>query len=322
MRIAASILCAALTVSHARSEPLSAADREALIETLEALRESANARVDARFRSAINAYREAMASNEAVIDFYLKCAEKVNFEDQRKKTRDFRDWKRKEADHLSDADFRLALRYQLRWLILTLQAASENADRQPLAGSAQQIIDAIFLDAAKLSDQTRILGESVTGTVFAKAYEIGGLGKSKWPLSPVALDPIYNDIILPPLRSPAKLESLRTAWIKRIQQEGIKVEAWSGADQAKGGKNAATPEQRAVNAETFAMETLPQLQWKMEMDLFRSGDESGAAKRMLNHIQKHITHKSARAWSEEFKTLLSPPAPPASTASHATQPEA
>ena len=42
---------------------------------------------------------------------------------------------------------RLALRHQLRWLILTLQAASEKPDRAKLAADAQEIVDAIFRDA-------------------------------------------------------------------------------------------------------------------------------------------------------------------------------
>jgi hypothetical protein len=314
MRIAATLLCAALTVSAARSEPLSAADREALIESLENLRASANERVDARFRAAINAYRPAMASNEAAIDFFLKCEEKVNYEDQNKKTSEFREWKRREADLLSDASFRLALRYQLRWLILTLRASSEDADMNAIAVDAQEIVDAVFQDVTKLGTQAQILRQPVTATVFAKAYEIGSLQKEGWPLSPLQLDQIYDKVIFPILRMPSRLESLRGAWIKRIQQEGIAAENWSGDGRGRRGGNGVSAEQRAVNSGRFATETLPELQWNMEMDLFRSGDESGAAKRMLAHIHNHITHKSARDWSEQFTTLLSPPAPTPSTA--------
>ena len=61
-------------------------------------------------------------------------------------------------------------------------------------------------------------------------------------------------------------------------------------------------------------ETLPELQWQMEMDLFRNGDEGGAAMRMLAHIEKHLNHKSAREWGEQFKNLLSPKPPRAPTA--------
>lgn len=63
--------------------------------------------------------------------------------------------------------------------------------------------------------------------------------------------------------------------------------------------------------ERFLLEVLPDLQWQMEVDLFRSGDESGAALRMLSHIEKHLNHRSARSWGAEFKNLLKPKAPPA-----------
>ena len=51
-----------LGLSHLRSEPLSSSDREALLDNLEKLRETAGSRVDARFRVAMTAFSEALAS--------------------------------------------------------------------------------------------------------------------------------------------------------------------------------------------------------------------------------------------------------------------
>jgi hypothetical protein len=324
MRIPAFLVCSALTVSTVHADPLSAADREALLENLEKIRENADSRVDARFRLAIAAYREAMGSEEAAMEFYLKCIEKVNFEDQQKKNADFRDWKRKEDDHLKDMGFRLALRYQLRWLILTLRASSEKANRSELAVEAQEIVDAVFRDADKLEDQGQALNQPVTATVFARAYEIGNLEKNEWPLSPVDLGDIYEKIIFPPLRMPTRVESLRAAWIKRIQQEGIKIEI-AGDNNNNGGGGGRRNGQpgpgpkSTVDHDRFVMERIPEFQWQMEMDLFRSGDEAGAAMRMLAHIEKHLAHKSARKWGQELKDLLAPkPATPVAPAG--TQP--
>jgi hypothetical protein len=67
-------------------------------------------------------------------------------------------------------------------------------------------------------------------------------------------------------------------------------------------------------------ETVPKLQWEMEVDLYNSGDERGAAVRMLAHIEKNIAHPSAREWGEQFKTLLKPKAAPAPTAPAGTAP--
>jgi hypothetical protein len=313
MRIPAILVCAALSCSGARSEPLSAADREALLEKLEKLRESADAKVDARFRTALAAYRNAVGSDDEAISLYLKCTEKVNFEDQQKKPSEFREWKRKEDERLSDPALRDALRIQLRWLILTLQAASEKANRNDLASSALDIVDSVFSDPKKLRSQTGLLGEDVTATVFARAYEIGNLKLEKWPLSPTSLAQIYDEVLLPPLRHPDRVGQLRSAWIKRIQQEGAMREFWSPAPKETR-RIGMAEDQRPPEYDQFLADTVPQLQWQMELDLFRAGDEGEAAMRMLAHLEKHINHKSAREWGEEFGALLRPkaaaPAPP------------
>ena len=320
MRITAILIGTALGLTGARAESLSNVDREILLENLERLRESADAKVDARFRVALAAYREAMTSNEAAMDLYLKCIEKLDFDDQQKKYADFREWKRKEAELLSDAGFRLALRYQLRWLVLTLRASSEKAVISDLAVEAQEIVDSVFLDADKFGAQGQTLGQPVTSSIFARAYEIGNIDKEDWPLSPVQLEQIYDQLILPPLRTSARVEWLRAAWIKRIQQEGIKVEKWSG--NGKGRKNGQANGDKAPDYERFAAETIPELQWQMELDLFHHGDEGGAAKRMLAHIERHLGHRSSRDWGDQLKTLLKPKATPAPKAPPETPPGA
>ena len=313
MRVPAVFLCMALTASSARSEPLTAADREALLESLEKLRQTADSKVDARFRLAIAAYREAMVTDDAAVGLYLKCIEKVNFENRQKKDSEFREWKRKEADRLGDPSFRLALRYQLRWLVLTLQAASDKAEVRTLATEAQEIVDSVFRDAEKLQSQGGLLGQAVTSTVFARAYEIGGLDNEKWAPSPVQLDQIYEKIIFPVYRFPDRVDSLKAAWNRRILQEGIKISVLAAT--AEGRRNALSTAPQSPEEEKFIAETVPELQWQMEMDLFRSGDETAAAMRMFKHIEKYISHRSAREWSEEFSTLLRPkpatPTPPA-----------
>lgn len=315
MRNLAWLLCIVVLASPAQGDPLTAADREALLERLEKLRQTADSKVDARFRTAIAAYREGLMTDDAAIDLYLKCIEKVNFEDQLKKSSEFRDWKRREADHLANNSFRLALRYQLRWLVLTLQASSADPDTDQLANDAQDTVDSIFRDAEKLESQGGLLSQAVTSTVFARAYEIGGLDNPDWPLSPTQLDQVYEKIIFPRYRSNEAVETLRAAWIRRIQQEGIKIETLSG--NRAGRKNGLTTAPQSPEEEKFNAETVPELQWDMEMDLFRSGDETASAMRMLQHLEKHIGHRSAREWGEEFQDLLRPksnPYPPAKPA--------
>ena len=319
MRISAVFLCAALTISHVHAQALSDADREALLDNLEKLRESVLTKMDGKYRIALAAFRNAMGSDDQAIELYLNCIERVNYDEQQKKTQDFREWKRKEADNLANPAFRRALRVQLSWLVLAIQASAEKPDMQKLRTDAMEILDTIFRDPEKIRGQERILAESVNGSVFARAYEINHLKSDKWPLNPVNLDEIYGQLLLPPLRNPTHLAALRSTWIKRIQQESAKREYLEsmpqgrGQDPKKPSPPVGSPTGRSPEYEKFLTEDLPKLQWEMEVDLFKAGDENGAALRMLAHIEKNITHPSAREWGEQFKTLLKPKAAPAPT---------
>jgi len=322
MRLILNPLILALGLSQLHAAPLSEADREALIERLDMLKKSATERLDARFHAGVQAYAAAMNSEDDALALYLKCVEKVDFIDQKKKDSDFREWKRKEGDKLSEPSFKLALRHQLYWLSLTCQAASENADRERIVALAQNAMDAVFRDIPNLKDQQQILKQPVTGTVFAKAYEISNIKVDKWAQSPVDIQNIYEQIVMPPLRNPAGIEKLKEAWVRRMQQEGAVVEYWTGRGAGGGGGGKQREEGRIGMAESnarppevdrFLNDVLPVMQWQMEMDLFKAGDQAAAALRMINHIEKNLGNSSAKDWSEQFRNLLlaGVPAPPA-----------
>lgn len=313
MRVPILLACIALPLHAVHSATLSDADREALLENLDKLQDDADSKVDAKLRIAIAAFRNGLGNDESTMELYMNCLEKVNFTDQQKKAADFREWKRKESDKLSDTGLKLALRIQLRWLILTLQASSENADPTKLAGEAMQIVDSVFQNAEKLNNQEGILGQSVLSSVFARAYDINHLKLEKWPASPIQLENIYGDLIMPPLRSASHLPQLRSTWIKRIQQETAKAEYWQGGgggrnrDPREGPKRVApTDSTQSPEYVRFIENELPKLQWDMEVDLFRSGDQNGASVRMLSHLQKYLSHPSAKEWSQQFRALLIP----------------
>ena len=308
MRIFAIPLAAAIGFGPIHAQTLTDADRETLLENLEKLRETAISRADGKYRVALAAFRNAMSSDDQALELYLNCYEKVNYEDQQKKAQDFRDWKRKEADKLADPAFRKALRIQLSWLVLTLQASAEKPDIPKLTRDAQAIVDAIFAEAAKLAPQEQLLSQPVTASVFAKAYELNPIKTENWPGSPTALDQFYSKLVLPPLHDSSHLPALRAAWIKRIQQECTKREFWGQKETKKPSSGTPSP----PDYEKFLAENLPQLEWDMEVDLFNCGDQSGAALRMFGIIEKNIAHPSARQWGEQFKILLQPQATPAS----------
>jgi hypothetical protein len=303
------------------ADPLSSADREALLESIQQLRDTVTERADARFLLAISAYRAAMVDEGAALEFYLKCIEKTNFEEQGKKPADFREWKKREKDRMSETSMRRALIHQLRWLVLALKASSEKADMAQLTIDGQNAIDDLFRDKVTLATQRQIVGQGVTGTVFARVYGVNDVKLEKWPASPLDISSFYEQLVFPRYRVSGDVANLRAAWTKRIQLESVLREAAPASPRANGRGPAGDAEPTHAQ-ERFVNEVLPDLQWQMEIDLFRCGDQRGAATRMLAHLEKHLTHDRAKAWSDELKTLLMAPVIPAgaTTAGTATQP--
>jgi hypothetical protein len=64
------------------------------------------------------------------------------------------------------------------------------------------------------------------------------------------------------------------------------------------------PGVRSPAYDKFVAETLPNLRWEAEVDIFKAGDEKGAAIRMLAHIEDNLSHESAPKWAEDFVALL------------------
>lgn len=304
---------------RAIADPLSSADREALLENLETLRNTVAERVDARFRVAIADYRAAMLDEGAALKFYFACIEKVNFLDQGKKPAEFRDWKKREDDRTSESSMRRALMHQLRWLVLALRASSNKPDLAQLTREGQEAINDLFADPVTLATQGQILGQNVTGTVFAKAFGIDGVKLEKWPSSPLDIASFYEELVFPQYRITGDVASLKAGWIKRINQEGQLRESAPARPKANGrGPGAEVEPSRAQ--ERFIAEVLPDLQWKMEMDLFRCGDQRGAATRMVAHLKKYMAHDKVKAWSDQLKSLLAAPPAPVPTPAPALEP--
>jgi hypothetical protein len=321
------LTCVVLLLNNAQSEKLKESDREILLDNLEKIQEAAKEKVDSRFLGAITAFRNAMSSDSAAFDLFLNCKERIDFTEKYLKESDFREWKRAETEpgkKMAEPGFRLALRHQLRWLMLTLEAASANASREKLSADAIEVVEAIFNEPAKLAKHQDVLGEDVTKTVFARAYNVEETKVEDWTNAPGNIGDVFDKIILPPYRKPNRLAELRSGWIRRIELETIKMEHWtkneSGRNEDGKGKEKESDEKEEKRVGTieslrspaytkFIYEGLPQLQWQMEMDLFKHGDENGASVRMLAHIEKHIHHTSAKQWTEELQDLLKPQKP-------------
>lgn len=305
MRTHLAAVCLVVIPLSGMADPLSSADREALLENLEKIRNTVTERVDARYRLAIAAYRAAMLDEQQALAFYLQCTEKVNFTDLGKRPSDFRDWKKRADERMGEATMRRALMHQLRWLVLTLRASSENADLDQLSREGMDAIEDLFRDRVTLATQRQIIGQSVLTTVFAEAYDIEGVKSEKWPTAPLDFATFFENIVFPKYRSSGDVNNLRSAWIRRIQMEAELRDRPQPTKARGNGRDSNTPPEPTPGQERFQTEILPDLQWQMEMDLFQCGDQQAAAPRMLAHLQKHLTHPKARDWSDQLRDLLS-----------------
>ncbi len=289
------LACSLLLPAIGQEKPLSDLDRELLLEKLKEIQDTSNSTVKGRYGVALSAFKKARESSAAAHELYLNCIEKVRFEDQLRKASEFRDWKKRHKERSDTPAFRLALQHQLNWLVLTLEA-TQVEDISSLSSRGLSVLEAIIRDAEDLKGQGQLLRSDPLSTIFAEAYSVGNVEIGNWPKSPLDIADIYENVILPPLRTPETLASLRQAWLKRIENEGNLLERWT--NEASGDRD------RKPAFEKWLIEGRQNLNWAMEVDLFGSGDQQGAALRMLEHLKKHLTHKSAPKWIAQFTTLV------------------
>lgn len=280
----------------AQEKSLSETDRELLLEKLKEIQETSNSAVIGRFGVAMAAFKEGMQSDTTAHDLYLKCIEKVRFEDEAKKTNEFREWKRQHKERTDTAGFRRALRHQLYWLVLTLEAAQTKEDIPKMGPRGITVLEAILKDATVLKGQERLLSGKALDSVFADAYGINNISLPSWPTSPLDIATIYDVMVLPSLRTPETLADLRQGWLKRIEHEGLIPESWT--NEGSDGKD------RKPAFEKWLVNGRYELTWAMEVDLFNNGDQRGAALRMLEHLKKNLSHQSAPKWISQFTSLV------------------
>lgn len=293
-RLAALALLLALPLSG-EEQSLSELDRQLLLEKLQSIREGSDKTLKGRYAVARTAFKQARESSAAAHTLFLNCIEKVRFKEQAKKASEFREWRNRHKDRADTPSFRLALRHQLHWLSLSLEVF-EGKDLPSLSSQCITMIEAILRDAEELKDQQALLRQPVLETIFAKAYDIDHVEIAELPKSPLDIEEIYDKIILPPLRNPQTIPTLRQSWLKRIEHEGLLIKEWTSEGSAD--------KDRKPAFEKWLIEGRKNLVWAMEVDLFDNGDQRASALRMLEHLQENLTHKSAPKWIKEFTRLI------------------
>lgn len=292
----------------AQAEPsvLTDPERQALIDRLDELRDGAKSNIKTRIDAALAAYVAALSSPQATLEFYISCIESADFKRRGRDAQEFREWKRRNNERLDSDALALALQHQLRWLMLTLKAALE-PEAVEMSRGASRALEGIFNDAPNLRGQAGLLGGNVLESPFSRAYRLEELKVQDWPRSPLPVAQVFEQVILPPLRSVSRLDELETAWQRRIKYEAFVVASLDRAENVDD-DDEDEEEARATEAqERFQTETLPQMQWDMHSDLFASGDPRGAAMRMIDHLEGNLAHSQAREWERDFRLMVDPP---------------
>ncbi|WP_156817200.1 hypothetical protein [Rubritalea marina] len=278
------------------------AQRERLQKQLKSILEQTTEADSLKKKSAYSAYQRAMSSGAASLELYLKCVEKVDFLDAGKSSSEFREWRRANAELLGDSDFRLALRYQLRWLVLSIEANKRGEQRIHTMGEeARELVSSMLSKADDLMEHRKLLSQNVLQSYFARAYGFTEIKVKRWPTAPANVQAIYKSVILPDLVERKKVSQVRAAWTEMIKFEELRMDAWNKSKSSKIGmkKNMGSAALKKWRAEVY-----PDLVWNMEQDVLKAGGEYQAISNMITHIGNNLKHKNALKWASELDGLL------------------
>lgn len=287
------LISLALIISVSAQE-LTEVDRDLLLDKLKEIQQSANNAAKGRFASAVTAFRAAAESDVAASELYLKCVEKVDFQDEAKKAKDFREWRKRHKDRRDSPGFRRALRYQLKWLLATIEVSQDPDVRKRMPDTAISAIETILADADTLKGNTGILQQSVLASYFARAYDLSSLQVENWVTSPFDITGLYEGVILPPWQNSDSVTMLEKGWNKRIEHTGLAIKAFS-----KEGEKDRLPE-----FEKWHKNGRLDLIWSKESDLFTYGNQRTAALRMLDHVKENLSHPKAPSWVADFTSMV------------------
>ena len=288
------LLLIALGVNISEAQELTDVDRDLLLDRLKEIQESANNASRGKFSAALSAFRAAATSDNSTHDLFLQCVEKVQFKDEAKKAKDFREWRKRHKDNRDGPGFRRALRYQLNWLIKTIEVSQNPDSKERMPEVAISAIESILGDAKILEGQKGILQADVLGSIFAQAYELRGVSTENWSNAPFQISSMYEDVILPPWQDPEKITMLKKGWDKRIEHTGLAIKLF----------NVGRNDDRIPEFEKWMDAGRLDLLWSKQIDLFKNGDQRASALAMLDQVKANLVDERAKGWILDFTNLI------------------
>lgn len=265
--------------------------------------------------SALTRISTAAQSESAAAEFYLAAWKVVNIDRKPVAEGDKPpgdDWQKNLITRMKDTGSPRALRLQLAWLALTLEAAQADMldDYVPRARSlsmeavklAKEVAEEEASSAPKNGNKRkgggraaqsgirRILTESVMDSIFAEAYNLQNFVKpaANWALAPMDLKQVYQAMTLSHYRAVDPSE-LAEAWDEFIASEAA-LQKVDRDDSA------------------FLAWTLNQgrnLQWAKHLDLLKSGAGGKAAgDELIRLVSENPTHPSLGEWMKDLEEVM------------------
>jgi hypothetical protein len=261
--------------------------------------------------SALERLRKGAASDAAALALYAECEKEVNIErkelsreeERRQKEQMERQAERNKEtkDEDENGDFGTAVRLQLQYLILSLEASNAK-DVGPLLPKLRTYVQDVVTNAEKLKGRAggylsggggggRRGGGGGGGNPIISALRLERyLTAENWSASPTSFQQIWSSTILPYVAE-KKPEELAAQW-----------DACVSAEVAYRQGTMPAPE-----FEIWKTEELPMLRWRSLQYLYANAPEKiktlGA---MLELIKSIPGHPSAVSWLQEFRTLVTP----------------
>ncbi|MEO0446765.1 MAG: hypothetical protein AAF191_11895 [Verrucomicrobiota bacterium] len=321
--LAASTLSLCLLSPYLPAEepiPLTPSQIEAMRKMVEDLREGWSGKQLSLNGSAEQAFRNGGSSPKAAVELYLKCEKELNFDRLRKSESDWREWRDANEDRIEFEPFATSLQFQLQYLSLASRAATLK-DISPIFADLTAFMKRI--ESLK-SPPHPVLNNSIAETNFAVVFDLDeGLSKreEQWEMNPLNVGGVYEKTIFPFLRLEAP-EKLPAAWDSRMLQQGSLARLFfsfeeemerllqreeDGSNRRQFQEIARFVKNRAKNAAVFESEQLPLLQWGKLQDQFQYQNQAIAAKGMIDHVQKYLSHPNAGDWISQLETMVNMP---------------
>lgn len=238
----------------------------------------------------LNADRRALTRDE-------KKAREEQIKKQAERNKD-----NKSATVKEDGDFGTAVRLQIRYLIMTLEA-KDTKEMEKMLPELNAYLGDVVANAEKLKGRAgnylatglragggrRGGGGGGGGNPFVQAFQLDHyLENDSWSMDPLDFGDIYDKTILPIYREKKKAE-LGAQWDARMSNEaGYRKGAFAEAEYT-----------------LWQQSTLLDIKWLKLKDLYSNGDKPvNAMADMLAMIRENPGHPASPKWLEEFRGMV------------------